>query len=50
MARKPRVVWTARALRDLETIGDYIAEDRPKAAQRWVATLMKTAELAAVSP
>lgn len=31
-----RIVWTAPASRDLETIGDYIAKDNPAAAHRVV--------------
>ena len=42
---EPReLVWTDRALADLEAIGDYIARDKPLAAERWVADLMDAAE------
>jgi len=34
-----RLVVTRRALRDLKRIGDYIAEDSPRAAVRFVAAL-----------
>lgn len=48
--RSLRVVWTARALSDLEAIGDFIAMDNPTAAKRWVGELMATAEHAASTP
>jgi plasmid stabilization system protein ParE len=44
------VVWTDRALSDLEAIGDFIAADNPRAAERWVGALMVTAERAAGAP
>lgn len=44
------LVWTARAVADLEAIASYIAADDPLAAQRWIATLMAAAERAAASP
>jgi toxin ParE1/3/4 len=47
---KPRVVWTDLALRDLERIDDYIAEDSPIAAERWVQRLISTAETVAAAP
>lgn len=34
-----RVVWTERALLRLQQIQDYIAEDQPKNAQRWITRL-----------
>ncbi|NTF08500.1 type II toxin-antitoxin system RelE/ParE family toxin [Agrobacterium rubi] len=37
-----RVVWTKRALRELATIGDYIAEQNPRAAARIVRLIHKT--------
>lgn len=58
-ARRPRpprprrplaVVWTNRAIADLEAIGDFIASDNPPAASRWVGDLMATAERAAGAP
>ena len=49
--RKPlAVVWTERALSDLEAIGDFIAVDNPVAAERWVGVLMAAAQRAAVAP
>jgi plasmid stabilization system protein ParE len=44
------VVWTDRALKDLRAIGDYIAGDDPVAAERWVGSLIATAESAAATP
>jgi toxin ParE1/3/4 len=44
------LVWTDRALNDLEDIGDYIAADDPVAAERWVGELMRAAEQAASAP
>lgn len=35
-----KVVWTARALSRLQTIHDYIADDQPTSAQRWIARLV----------
>lgn len=49
--RSPRLlVWTDRALADLEAIGDYIASDNPRAADRWVRELMTVAERVASAP
>jgi len=45
-----RVDWSARALRDLEEISDYIARDDEPAAARWVDKLIAAAERAAVLP
>lgn len=45
-----RVRWTRRALQDLEAIGDFIAEDNPAAARRWVARLRTRARKAAPVP
>ena len=47
---RPRAVWTDFALRDLERIDDYIAQDNPIAAERWVQKLVATAETAATAP
>ena len=44
------VVWTDRALSDLEAIGDYIARDNEGAAARWVMRLTAAAEKAAMFP
>jgi plasmid stabilization system protein ParE len=43
-------VWSDRALRDLEAIGDYIAADDPVAAAQWVSRLIDMAERAAAAP
>ena len=42
--------WTDRAKRDLAEIGDYIAQDNPVAAERWVESLLDLAERAATLP
>lgn len=36
----PRVVWTARALRDLASLRDYISRERPAAAERQVGLIL----------
>ena len=48
--RQLAVVWTDRALSDLEAIGDYIGRDNPVAAQGWVMKLITSAARAAVAP
>ena len=35
-----RVVWTERALLRLQQIKDYIAEDQPENARRWITQLL----------
>ena len=47
---KLKVVWTEYALRDLERIDSYIAEDSPVAAARWVGKLIATAATLASAP
>jgi toxin ParE1/3/4 len=50
-ARRPLpVLWTDRALADLEAIRDYIARDNPSAAARWVMRLCQTAEKVGTAP
>jgi plasmid stabilization system protein ParE len=44
------VVWTNRAVADLREIGDYIAQDNPVAAERWITILLRVAESAATLP
>ena len=44
------VVWTDRAVSDLDAIGDFIAADDPVAAERWVRVLIAAAEGAAGTP
>lgn len=44
------IVWTRRALADLEAIGDFIARDKPLAAARWLERLTAAAERAAEGP
>jgi plasmid stabilization system protein ParE len=55
-ARKTRarvrreLIWSDRALRDLQAIDAYIAVDDPVAAARWVDKLLAAAERTAVLP
>ncbi len=44
------IVWTDRALSDLEAIADYIARDNHTAAERWIMKLIAVAEKAATAP
>ena len=39
-----RLIWTEPALKDLETIAEYIALDKPSAAQRYVQKVFKAVE------
>ncbi len=48
--RKTALEWTDRARDDLVEIGDYIAADAPRAAERWVAKLFEAAEAASKAP
>jgi toxin ParE1/3/4 len=45
-----KLVWSARANRDLVQIADYIATDNPDAAIRWVDRLRERARQAASMP
>ena len=45
-----RVRWTRPAARDLDAIGDFIAQDNPGAARRWVARLKERVRDAAPNP
>jgi toxin ParE1/3/4 len=38
-----RVVWTARALRDLASLRDYVVQDHPAAAERQVERVISAA-------
>ena len=49
-AARPRVLWTDRALADLEAIADYIARDDPVAAAGWIDQLLDSAVKAARVP
>ncbi|MCA9686037.1 MAG: type II toxin-antitoxin system RelE/ParE family toxin [Myxococcales bacterium] len=49
MISKP-LVWTDRALEDLEEIDAYIAADDPIAAEQWVEGLLVTARRAGELP
>jgi len=44
------LIWSARARRELGEIGEYIARDKPGAANRWIETLAAMAEQAAAMP
>jgi toxin ParE1/3/4 len=44
------LVWTDRAIADLEQIGEYIALDDPVAAERWVEVLLAVAQRASELP
>jgi toxin ParE1/3/4 len=44
------LIWSALARRELAEIGEYIARDKPRAANRWVETLARMAEHAATMP
>jgi toxin ParE1/3/4 len=48
----PRSVlrWSKRAEADLEAIGDYIAADDPRAAERWVGKLLARTLAASGAP
>ena len=45
-----QVIWTERAIRELEAIHDYIAAFRPLAAQRMALRLRSAAEALADAP
>ncbi len=48
---KPRtLIWSALARRELREIGEYIARDKPDAANQWIETLAAVAERAAAMP
>ena len=40
-----KIIWTARALKDLEEIGEYIAKDSPNYAKLTLEKLLETAKL-----
>lgn len=42
--------WSRRATRDLVDIGDFIAEDDPIAARRWIERLRAKAAITVVTP
>lgn len=44
------VVWTRRARRNLDDIGDYIAQDEPAAAERIVRHIVERASGLAIYP
>jgi plasmid stabilization system protein ParE len=44
------VVWTTRARDELRAIGEYIARDDPRAAERWVLRLVHAVEAVSALP
>ena len=44
------VLWSLRARKDLRSIGDFIARDKPDAAALWVDGILDAAQRAAVFP
>ena len=44
------VIYAPDADDDLESIVDYIARDKPKAARKWLENLKKLAELLQMNP
>jgi len=40
-----KVTWTSRALRDIEDIGDYIAQENPAAAERVTTRIFEQIDL-----
>ena len=40
-----KIIWTGRALKDLEEIGEYIAKDSPRYAKLTIEKLLETAGL-----
>jgi toxin ParE1/3/4 len=44
------LIWSALARRELREIGQYIARDKPRAANQWIETLAAMAEQAAAMP
>ena len=45
-----KVVWTQRALSDLEDIGDYISKDSTKYAKLTLEKIVDTASLISINP
>jgi len=45
-----RLTWTEPALRDLETIAEYIALDKPEAARAFIRKVFRVAERLAAFP
>jgi plasmid stabilization system protein ParE len=44
------LIWSALARRELREIGEYIARDKPGAANQWIEALAAMAEQAAAMP
>lgn len=45
-----RIVWTARALKDLGSVREFIAQDNPKAAMEVAGHIRETVKILAVTP
>lgn len=44
------ILWSERARLDLLEIGDFIARDKPQAAERWVGKVLNAIERTAAFP
>lgn len=47
---RPKLIWSDRALENLEAIGDFISADDPEAAELWVERLKEKARSITVFP
>jgi addiction module RelE/StbE family toxin len=45
-----KVIWTQRSLKDLEDIGEYIAQDSVKYSKRTLEKIIATASLIEINP
>lgn len=45
-----RLVWTARAARQLDGVGEYVAKDNPKAATRLLKSIRQSANMLKQNP
>jgi toxin ParE1/3/4 len=50
LRRRHPIVWTERALSDLDAIADFIADENRGAAERWAAKLIAVAGTLATTP
>jgi toxin ParE1/3/4 len=39
-----KIIWSPKALNDVKLVADIIAEDKPKAAQKWIKSIFKVVE------
>ena len=49
-ATRMRIVWTSRALKDLAEIREYVAQDKPVAAEKLAGKILSSVELLAKHP